>query len=282
MDSVINKKNIIVTVLLLIVALVSIFGISKVASSVEFHKNTIKSLDDKKIIVMELTAATVGSATAIAAIPGDATLPLANQIMDLSGYLIIVIGVIFFEKILLTLTGYITFTFLIPIACLLYGIYIYVRKDSLRNLSLKLAMFGIIIFMIVPVSVKISNLIEESYKATINQTIEEANELQNDVEDQEVTSEEGNGIWNKITSAVSNVVSSIGNAFSELIEKGKQLLSNFIDAIAVLLITTCVIPIAVLLFIIWVVKIIFDITIPVKKVKLNMPKFLNKAKDIEE
>ena len=282
MDSVINKKNIIATVVLLIVALVSIFGISKIASSVEFHKKTIKSLDDKKIIVMELTAATVGSATAIAAIPGDATLPLVNQIMDLSGYLIIVIGVIFFEKILLTLTGYITFTFLIPIACLLYGIYIYVRKDSLRNLSLKLAMFGIIIFMIVPISVKISNLIEESYKATINQTIEEANELQNDVEDQEATSEEENGLWNKITSAVSNVVSSIGNAFSELIEKGKQLLSNFIDAIAVLLITTCVIPIAVLFFIVWIVKIIFDITIPVKKVKLNMPKFLNKAKDVEE
>ena len=63
----------------------------------------------------------------------------------------------------------------------------------------------------------------------------------------------------------------------ELIEKGKLVLSNFIDAIAILIITTCVIPIAVLFVIVWIIKIIFDITIPVKKVKVNIPKFKEKA-----
>ena len=45
------------------------------------------------------------------------------------------------------------------------------------------------------------------------------------------------------------------------------MMSRFIDAIAVLIITTCVIPIAVLLFLIWIVKIIFGLDIPSFKIK---------------
>jgi len=131
-------KNIIATIVAIIIALVSIFAVAPLTKSYKFHSNSIQALDDKKVTVTELTVAAVGVSTALAAvgvstalaaIPGDATIPLANQIMDLSSYLLIVIGVIFLEKILLTLTGYVSFTFLIPIACLLYCIYIYSKKD---------------------------------------------------------------------------------------------------------------------------------------------------------
>ena len=129
----IDSKKIIITIVLLVIALLSIFVISKVTSSAEFHAKTIKSLDDKKITVMELTAATAGTSTAIAAIPSDATTPLANQIMELSSYLLIVVGAIFLEKIMLTLTGYIAFTYIIPIACLLFGINLYLANDILKK-----------------------------------------------------------------------------------------------------------------------------------------------------
>lgn len=256
---------------MLIIAILSIFVISNITSSAEFHAKTIKSLDDKKITVMELTAATAGTATAIAAIPSDATTPLANQIMQLSSYLLIVIGAIFLEKILLTLTGYITFTFIIPISCLMFAIYLYVPKDILKNLAIKLAIFGLVIFMIVPVSVRISNLIENTYENSINQTIEDAKNLGNEVEKtkENETKNQEEGIWNTITSTVTGVISNIGTSVAELIEKGKIILSNFIDAIAILLITTCVIPITVLLVIIWIIKIIFGINIPIKNIKLK-------------
>lgn len=275
----INSKNIIITVVLIVISLISILWISNIASSTEFHQKTIKSLDDKKITVMELTAATVGSATAIAAIPTDSTTPLANQIIDLSSYLIIVIGVIFLEKILLTLTGKLAFTFLIPIACLLYITYLFAQKETLRKLAIKLALFAIIIFMIVPISVKLSDFIEGNYGTSIEQTIESANALEDITEETTEGDAEDENLWDKISSGVSNVVSNIGEGISGLIEKGKLILSNFIDAIAILIITTCVIPIAVLFVIVWVVKIIFDITIPIKKVKLNMPKFKNKVSE---
>ena len=266
--------------MLIAIALISIFIISGKASSVEFHEKTIKHLDDKKLLVMELTAATAGSATAIAAIPSDATTPLANQIMEMSSYLIIVIGVIFFEKILLTLTGKLTFSILIPISCLLYAIYLFIPKDALRNVAIKLVAFGLVIFMIVPTSVYISDFIENNYGTSINQTIESAKALEENTEEpkqEEIT--EDQSWWDKLTTGVSNVVSNIGDGIDELIAKGKLVLSNFIDAIAILIITTCVIPIAVLFVIVWVIKIIFDITIPVKKVKVNMPKFKEKASE---
>ena len=274
-----NVKNIFTVIVLIGIALISMLWISKVASSIEFHEETIKHLDEKKLTVMELTAATAGSATAIAAIPSDATTPLANQIMDMSSYLIVVIGVIFLEKILLTLTGKLTFLIIIPIACLLYVIYIFVQKEVLRNLAIKLAIFGIVIFTIVPISVKLSDFIEENYGTSITQTIESAKALENNEEVVKQEEQKEENWWNKITSSVSNAVSNIGEGVNELIEKGKLILSNFIDAIAILIITTCVIPIMVLFVLIWVIKIIFDITIPVKNIKPNLPKFKNKTSE---
>lgn len=272
MEQKMDTKKIIITIVLILIAILSIFVISKVASSAEFHAKTIKSLDDKKITVMELTAGTAGIATALAAIPSDATTPLANQIMSLSSYLLIVVGVIFFEKIMITLTGYITFTYLIPISCLLLGIYLYVPKEILKNLAIKIAIFGLVIFMVVPISVKISDLIEETHETSINQTIESAKNLEKEVEESKENENKDDGIWNTITSTVTGAISSIGKGVSKLIEKGKIILGNLIDAIAVLLITSCVIPVVVLLAMVWIIKTIFGINISIKNIKSKSDK----------
>lgn len=264
-------KRIIWIVVLLIIELVSIFPVSKVTTSQEFHTKSIQSLDEKKMTVMELTAATAGAATALALIPSDATTPLANQIARLSSYLLIVIGAIFLEKILLTLTGYITFTFLIPIACLLFAIYLFIKKDVLKNLAIKLTLFGIVIFLVVPVSVQVSNLIEDTYQNSINETIENAKNTNIDIEtNKDEKTKENKNWWESVVSNVTEGISNIGDTVSGWLNKGKQMLSNFIDAIAVLLITSCVIPIIVLIFFMWIIKIIFGISIPnIKNTKLN-------------
>lgn len=271
------EKNIILkktvgAIVLLIIALTSIFAISPVASSAKFHAKTIKSLDDKKVTVMKITAGAAGTATVLAAIPSDATTPLANQILKLSSYLLIVIGTIFLEKILLSLTGYAAFSFLIPIACLSYGIYLFTKKDFLKNLAIKLSIFGIIIYMVVPVSVQVSNLIENTY----NQTLEEAQNVETisseDVSSQEDSENSKNEGWSGV---ISKFKDNVSNGVSKVLEKGKSILSNLIDAIAVLIITSCVIPILVLVFFVWIVKIIFGINIKIpnnKKVKVNEEK----------
>lgn len=253
-----NLKNSLLTILLIIIALISILGIAPLAKSNKFHNNTIKSLDKKKITVTELTVACAGSSMALAAIPGDATTPVANKIMDLSSYLLIIIGVIFLEKILLTLTGYVTFTFLIPISCILLGIYIFWKCDILKKLAIKLSVFGIIIFITVPLSVQISNLIENSYQDTLN------NAKTTEIVAEEQEKDNDDSLLSKFKEGISN----IGDNVSGLVKKGEQALSNFIDAIAILLITSCFIPIIVLIFFIWIIKMIFgiNISLPNKKV----------------
>ena len=53
---------------------------------------------------------------------------------------------------------------------------------------------------------------------------------------------------------------------TKALEKGKKVLTDFIDRIAVLIITSCVIPIIVLFGFVWIVKIIFNVTIPVPNI----------------
>lgn len=260
-----NSKTLILVVALILVAILSIFVIAPFASSAKTHANSIKTLDEKKITVMQITAATAGSATALAAIPGDATTPVANQILKLSSYLLIVIGAIFLEKILITLTGFVAFKFLIPIACLLYAIYLFAEKDFFKNLAIKLAVFGIVISLVVPVSISASNLIEKAYKNSINQTVEEAKNAQNEVNQAEGEETEENNGWDKFTSNVKESISNIGDTASKAIKKGEELLNKFIDAIAILLITSCVIPIVVLFAFVWLVKIIFNVNMPLPK-----------------
>ena len=260
MNKIINGKQIIATIVFIIVALTSIFIISPKASSTDSYKSTIESLDNKKMNVMEITAATAGASAILAVIPSDATTPIANQVAKLSTYLLIVIATIFFETILLTLTGYVTFNFLIPIACVLAVIYLFSKFDIVKRLAIKLSVFGLIIFMVVPISVKVSNLIENTYKDTIDsaKTTEFTEEEIQSVENTNESTSEG---WNGLVSKFKDGIANIENNVSNLIKKGEKTLSNFIDAIAILLITSCVIPIFVLIFFVWLVKMIFGLNL---------------------
>ena len=279
-------KKILITILLIVVALVSIFGVSKVATSEDTYAKTIKYLDEKKITVSEMSALSIGAATGIAMAPGDWTTPLANRIMDLSSYFIIIIGVIVLEKILITLLGYAVCNILIPLGCILGIMYVLIMNERLKAFTLKwiikIACLSIVMITIVPISVNLSGYIEDKYSHTINQTLEQAKEIGKEVSEEEAKDKE-EGVWDKITNGISNAVTAVGEGFSNLLERAELLLNNFIDSIAILIITTCAIPILVLLILLKLVNMIFDIAIPVRVPKLNMPKFREKKeKDVLE
>lgn len=236
---------------LLAVALVSALWVVRITSDPAFHASAIAALDEKKVTVMELTAATAAGSVAISAIPGDATTPIANQISDLSGYLLIVVGAIMLEKLLLSLTCYAAFRFLIPIACVLGIVYLFARVEWCRVLTRKLALFGVVICLIVPASIQVTRIVDETFQ--IQQTIDDAEQA---VEQPADTAEEEGNWFSQIGEAITGTV-------SDAVDQAEAALSRFIDAVAALLITTCVIPIAVLLFFVWVTKLIFGIELKV-------------------
>ena len=258
----ITKKAVIAGVLL-IVALLSIFIFSKPATSKETYASTIQSIDDKKATVMGLTASAATTSTILASIPGDATTPIANQIMEISAYLLVVVCVLVLEKSLLTVMGYLSFNILIPVACVLLGIYTFFRKEKVKALAIKCIVFALVIVTIIPFSLKISDLIYDVNKSTIEQV---TSDIDKGVEQEQPEEEKS---W------LDKIIDKVKDGVSAAEEYAKQVLNSFIDAIALFIITYCAIPIIVVLIVIWFIKFLFGIAVPVPKVK-NLPIFKRK------
>lgn len=252
-----RKKKYILLAFWVIIALLSFFVFSRPATSVDTYQKTIASIDEKKTAVTTLTAAAATASTLLAAIPGDVTTPIANQIMDISSWLLLVVCVLVLEKSLLTVMGYLAFKILIPLACGFLGVYTFHKKDQLKTLAIKFIVFALIIVSIIPFSLKISNFIYEVNQSTIEQITTDLNEdLQQD-STQEKTS------W------FQDVLSKINTSVSRAEEHAKQLLSQFIDAIALFIITYCIIPIVVVLVVLWFLKFLFGVSLPAPQ-KLNL------------
>lgn len=254
-----TSKNIIFTIVLLIIAVLSVTVVSKYATSTEVHASSIEALDEKKVQAMELTAGVAATSTAISALPGDAATPIAEQVSELTSPLLIVVCAIYLEKFLLTTIGYVSFKFLIPFACLLGAVNLFSSREAVRVLAVKLGVFAMAISLVIPVSIHVTRLIETTFEESITQTYESAGEIT--VEAEKSSEEED-------TNAFAQFLKGIGDSVSNLAENAKNALSVFIDAIAVLIITTCVIPIVVIFFFLWIIKMIFGIRIQVPAGKM--------------
>ena len=250
--------------LLIILALLSIFVFSKVATNENIYAKTIQSLDEKKATVMGLTATAATASTLLATIPGDVTTPIANQIMEISAYLLIVVCVLVLEKSLLTTMGYLAFNILIPIACALLIGYILSQKHTLKILAAKFVVFALVLVTIIPISIRISDTIYEVNNTAVTQL-----SISEDSTTSTTDSQENKSWWEKLTGKIQE-----GISIAE--EKAKEILNNFIDAIAIFLIAYCAIPVIVILVVVGFVKFLFGINITLPSVK-KMPLF--KAKD---
>ena len=299
-------KKCIIAVILLLVAILSVTVIGKYVSAPENHQKTIASLDEKKQTVMELTAASTVTSALITLLPGDTATPIAEKMADVSGYLLVVLCAIYLEKYLVTITGYVAFTYLIPIACGLWILNLIFANATVRKLAAKLVVFGLAISLVVPASVKISDLIGDTYQAQIEATIEDAKNTQSILENSnlgngtDATDASGTGTtgtatqnaqekdnstsgsvtnifdWAKdaISNAqesVSNVVDNVVISSEDLVQKVENSLNHFIEAVAVMIITSCVIPMLVLLLFFWMVKIVLDVDLSGVKIKGMLP-----------
>lgn len=301
-----NKQKCITAVILLLVAILSITVVGKYVSAPENHQKTIASLDEKKQTVMELTAASTVTSALITLLPGDTATPIAEKMADVSGYLLVVLCAIYLEKYLVTITGYVAFTYLIPIACGLWIFNLIFANATVRKLAAKLAVFGLAISLVVPASVKISDLIGDTYQAQIEATIEDARNTQNILEnsgvvdDTNATETTGTDAAGTVTGnvqekdnnnsgsvsnifdwakdaisgakdSVVNVVENVTISTEDLVQKVENSLNHFIEAVAVMIITSCVIPMLVLLLFFWMVKIVLDVDLSGVKIKGMLP-----------
>lgn len=233
-----KQKKILFALIPIVIALLSFFVIARFTSSTEFNAKTIQSLDDKKTTVMELAAASTAASAAITLIPGD-------------------VGT--------------------PIACVFFSGYLLWRKEILRVVAQKFLLFGLAVYLVIPASVKVADMIETTYASSIESTIETAKQTTDEIEsetgesgqvddkssnekfqsDSDSDSKENaggffSGLFNKVQEGVSTATANVENV-----------LNNFIEALAILLVTSCLIPILVLIFFVWLVKMLLGLNIDI-------------------
>ena len=261
-----NKKreNIITCViigLLLLAAVVSFFFISGIASSADNFSGTNAALDSKRTTVTELMGVTAASSTAITLLPGDAGTPIAEQLADLSGYFMFIMAVICFEKWMVTITGMLAFKILIPAACVILIIARLLAGEKMTEMGIKILLVSLMMFAIVPASVVLTEKIDESYQASIQQMIEDT---KNDTE--QIQSTVGD---EKDDSIIERLFSKVKGGVSGTLEKFEKTLNRITEAIAVLIVTSCAIPIGVLLFFLWIIKLVTGVNINIPRFKLS-------------
>ena len=261
--------RIVMIVLCIVIALVSNIVLSKNYSSPEYtvNKKTITYLDEKKTTALELCAGATALSAAITLIPGDTGTPIAEKLTDLSGYFLIVVSAIYLEKYLLTILGALTFRWLIPAAMIASALYFGIRREFFWKIGVKILIFGLAVYAVIPVSVHVSQLIYNTYQESIDTTLAETENLISQTEGNAQSSTESDqnsgdeGFFAGLVDKAKDTIEQAKDTASIATEQFKYMLNKFIDGLAVLIVTTCLIPILVMVFFVWIVKMILGTAI---------------------
>lgn len=250
-------KKIAVAVALLLVAALSFMFLADKASAPATHQHTIEGIDEKTDTVLKLTAASTLVSAGLSAIPGDTATPISEKLADFTEYFLVVLCVLYAEKYLLTIIGVATFRILIPAACVLLIAGMFWKPAVMKRIAGKMAIFGIILYLAIPASIRVSDMIYETYNASISATLSAAESI---TDKTDVLSDgEDNGIG-------LNLWKQISETASTLTDKAADLLNRFVQALAVIIVTSCVIPILSLIFFLWLIKVLTGIEIPAPRV----------------
>ena len=242
----------VVAVVLLCAALLSAFPLAEYCSDPAAYERTIQSIDSKRAAVLGITGSAAATATAIAMIPDDATTPIAEKIMDISGYLTIVVCALVLEKSLLTILGAVACRILIPLAAAIGIAAVIGAKKRMGFFAVKIAALSLVLATVVPVAMQVSDKIYEVNRHTAEMVSEDVMEFADNADTEEKT------WWQK-------TFDKLKNAGADIKEEGKKLINRFIDAVVIFLVAYCAMPILVVWFMLWLVKLFFGITIPVPK-----------------
>ena len=237
-------KNFAVTAICFLIAVLSIKVLSGVLTSPEtkFNKTCIEAYDEKIGTTMKLTATAAGAAALISVAPGDVGTPIANELAEISKYFLIVLSALYFEKYFIVIAGFVVSYLAIPLACICGGLYAWTKKRVFQSIAIKSILFGAILALIVPCTVVTSNLVANAY----NETLESAQEF--DVQEEKEEDKDG-GILNQLKSTGTEVVT-----------RAADYLTNLLEALAVMLVVSCLIPIIVLIIAFFVLKMLFTQT----------------------
>ena len=231
---------------LILFGVLSFFPLAARFSAPERYTQYMDSIDAKTETVLKLMAASTVTSAGLSAMPGDAGTPIADKLADFSEYFLLILCVLYAEKYLVGIIGAGVFKVLIPCACALGVLSLFRYPQLFRRLAIKLAAVGVALYLIIPISFKVSDLIYGAYRESIDGTISAAETLSDETAPLADAAED--------KGLVQSILDRLKETTSSLTDKAVDAVNRFVETLAVMIVTSCVIPVLVLLFFLWVIK----------------------------
>jgi len=254
--------------LAIFVMVFSIFVLSNKVPENRYIKSTIESLEESKNTVMEFSGATLATSLAISALPDDFASPFANTLADMNKYFILIFAVLFVEKLIVLEGIRISFTYIIPAACVLYIVSVFSGKEIFKSFAMKLTILGMAVVLVIPFSTHFTERVCSNYLEYVDETIEEADAGASKVNEVMASGDENATIFDKLSDAFKTAIRGV----SDLLEYFKNVVKRCVNSIAIMIVTTCVLPILILFVFKWLLKELFSLNLSIPTVKIRAPK----------
>lgn len=255
---------------ILLAVLISVSSASILAYKVPEHryvKETLDSLEESKTTVMEFSGATIAVSLAITALPDDFGSPLAGTLADMNKYFVFIFAVLYVERLIVVEGIKLSFTYIIPIACGLYILAVLSGWAFFKNLAAKLMILGLAIVFVIPISTHVTEKVCDDYLVYVDETIAEADAGAEKVNKIMASGEEGTTIFDKLTDAFKTAIQGI----SDLLTYFENVLKKCVNSIAIMIVTTFVVPMLVLLLFRWLLKELFSLNLQTPRVNVVFP-----------
>ena len=233
-----------ICIALIAIALVSFFPIAQRYTSPDRYTDYVVSIDDKTETVLKLMAVSTVTSAGITAIPGDTATPIAEKLADFSEYFLLILCMLYAEKYLLTIIPYGVFKGLVPLVCALFCVGLFWNGQTLRRQGFKLLLIAVALLLVIPLSVRTSDMIYSTYQDSIDSTIASAEALTEETEELAAAED---------TNMLDRILNRINETTEGMVDKASTVPNRFVETLA-MIVTSCLIPILVLLCFLWIVK----------------------------
>ena len=247
-------------VALVVLALLSGFVARPHFADTKTWDSTIEVIDQKKGNVLALTTSCVALSAGITALPGDTGTPVAEQLAQLSGNLGIVLAVLYLEKYLLTILWSVGLGILIPFALVLFAISLGIHgrwstSTVIRRVAKRVLVVAIIGMVLVPASVWVSQKVDETYRVSIEQAQQKAADAADSdsskASKKKTESTESKNVLEQLADGASGLVTSVTSGAKQMTDEIVQQVTDLIEGVIVMIVTSCVIPLLVLAAFLW-------------------------------
>ena len=265
------RKEKLVKILAIVFLMVFSFTVlTHVIPESKFVQDTVKHLEDSQNTIMKFSGTTIATSLSLSALPNDFASPLASTVSDLNTYFIFIFAVLFVEKLLVIEGIKIALVWMIPAACILGILAIVFEKEMFKNFAKKLLILGISVIMVVPVSTHFTENVCADYLTYVDETIEEADAGAGKINEIMAEGNEEATFFDKLSDAFKTAISDV----NDLLAYFKNVVKKCVNSVAVMIVTTFVLPMLVMLLFRWLLTELFALHLPAPKVSIKLPKEL--------